>query len=198
MQELLPYYAEYSELRVLDLGCGVGRNCISIANQFSCIPCRIDCVDILDIAVEKLTENAEKFHVGSSVRGVVSSIEDYPIQENTYDLILAISALEHVASESSFVSKLNEIKAGIRDSGIVCLVINSDVEERVKETGESIPAQFEVNLSTNKLRRILMDAFDDWQILKDTIKEQSYDIPRDFGFSMLKTTVVTLVARKPS
>lgn len=196
VQDLLPHFAEYSELRVLDFGCGVGRNCIPIAKEFSGIPCRIDCVDILDIAVEKLTENAEKNGVASGIHGIVSSIEDYPIRKNAYDLILAISALEHVASEECFVSKLKEMKQGVREKGIACLILNTNVREFVKETGEKASAQFEVNLSTEKMRTILMDIFCDWQILKDTVIEQSYDIPRDFGISKLETTVVTLAARK--
>ena len=56
--ELLPYFEKVKELRVLDLGCGVGRNCIAIARHFSHIPCRIDCIDILPLAIEKLNQNA--------------------------------------------------------------------------------------------------------------------------------------------
>ena len=34
VQELLPLFREYKKLRVLDLGCGVGRNCLAIASEY--------------------------------------------------------------------------------------------------------------------------------------------------------------------
>ena len=32
VQELIPLFRVYKKLRVLDLGCGVGRNCIEVAS----------------------------------------------------------------------------------------------------------------------------------------------------------------------
>lgn len=118
------------------------------------------------------------------------------ISDNEYDLILAVSALEHIDTEISFINKLNEIKNGIRSGGIVCLVINSNVKEFNKATGEEILAQFEVNLSTGKLQAILSETFDGWTVLKSTVQEQQYDIPRESIISDLRTSVVTYVARK--
>ena len=194
--DIIPLFNDYSELNVLDLGCGVGRNCIAVAQSFKNIPCRIDCVDILDLAIEKLYENAEELGVASSINGIVETIENYPVGENKYDLVLAVSALEHIDSEQSFLSKLSEINRGIRKNGIVCLVINSDVKETDKSTDEEIPAQFEVNLQTEKLQAVLKEKFSDFEIMKTAVSEQQYDIPRGDIISDLKTKVVTFVARK--
>ena len=194
--DIIPLFKNYSELNVLDLGCGVGRNCVAIAQSFKNIPCKIDCVDILDLAIEKLYENAEELGVASSINGIVENIENYPVGENKYDLVLAVSALEHIDSEQSFLSKLSEINRGIKKNGIVCLVINSDVKETDKSTVEEIPAQFEVNLQTEKLQAVLKEKFSDFEIMKVTISEQQYDIPRGDIISDLKTKVVTFVARK--
>ena len=57
--ELLPLFDGYTTFRGLDLGCGVGRNCIAAAQYLNHIPCQVDCVDILELAIEKLRENAE-------------------------------------------------------------------------------------------------------------------------------------------
>lgn len=189
-------FEDYHELSALDLGCGVGRNCIEIAREYKNIGCIIDGVDILDIAIEKLYHNAEKYNVTSCIRGIVSTIEDYEITPNTYDLILGISALEHIESEEQFVAKLGEIRDGVRDNGIVCLVVNSNVREADNRTGESVPAQFEINMSAGKMKATLEEIFGGWKVLKGTIQEQQYDIPREFGISKLSTSVVTLVARK--
>ena len=197
IQDLIPLFSEYQKLRVLDLGCGIGRNCIPIAFEYRDIDCKIECVDILELAIEKLYENAAEHGAASVVHGTVASIEDYTIQKNQYDFIIAVSALEHVDSKDSFVHKLLEIRDGICDNGIVCFVINSDVMEYEKATGTPVPAQFEVNLCTEELQGILTEIFTGWNVIKSTVQNQQYDIPREFGISDLKTSVVTFVARKP-
>lgn len=196
VQEIIPLFKNYKKLNVLDLGCGVGRNSISIACEYKNIDCVIDCVDILELAIEKLCVYAEAYGVASNICGVVKSIEDYIIQNNSYDFIMAVSALEHVESRDAFVDKLIEIRDGVRENGVVCLVINSDVKERDKATGVEMPAQFEVNLPTNELQNILSKTFAGWNILKRTVQEQQYDIPREYGTSDLRTSVVSLVARR--
>ena len=194
--DLLPEFKKHKELRVLELGCGVGRNCIAVAKEYTDIPCIIDCVDILEIAIEKLYQNAREYGVESNINGVVQPIEDFEIAENTYDFIIAVSALEHIDSKEMFMQKLAEINLGMREQGIVCLVVNSSVKENDKATGEVIPAQFEVNLPTEELQRLLEQSFAGWKLMKTMMKKQQYDIPREGGISDLKTTVVTFVARK--
>lgn len=194
--DIIPLFSDTHELNVLDLGCGVGRNCIAIAQSFKNIPCKIDCVDILNLAIEKLYDNAKELGVVSSINGIVETIENYHIKENKYDLIIAISALEHIDSEQSFLTKLYEIKNGVHSNGIICLVINSDIVENEKSTGKEIPAQFEVNLPTEELQDILEKTFSGFKIIKTTISEQQYDIPRGDIVSELKTRVVTFVARR--
>ena len=143
-----------------------------------------------------MTANAEKYGVPASIQGTVCPIEKYSVRENHYDLVLAISALEHIDSRESFSGKLQEINAGIRKGGIVCLVVNSQVRETDKSTGVDMPAQFEVNLPTEELQGLLSQTFAGWTILKSTVQSQQYDIPRDQGMRELNTNVVSFVARK--
>ncbi|MGN0426942.1 MAG: class I SAM-dependent methyltransferase [Agathobacter sp.] len=196
VQDIMPLFEKYSELRVLDLGCGVGRNCICVAEKYKKINCVVDCVDLLEIAIEKLQQNAKEYNVSSKINGINKSIEEYDIGINSYDFIMAISALEHIDTEESFLKKLIEIKNGLRANGIVCLVINSNVKEINLNTKDPIDAQFEVNLPTEKIKEYLEEVFSGWNILKTSISEQEYDIPRDKIVSHLQTNVVTYVARK--
>ena len=195
VQELIPMFQDYEQIRVLDLGCGVGRNSISIAKEYKDADCIIDCVDILELAIKKLKANADEYGVLSNIRGIVESIEEFAIQENYYDLILAVSSLEHVETEKDFVDKLVEIRNGIRENGIVCLVVNSNVQEYDKETGNEVLAQFEVNLPTEKMQSILTRIVEGWTVLKSTVTEQHYEIPRENGINKLKTSVVTYVVK---
>lgn len=195
VMDLMPFFKEHQEINVLDLGCGVGRNCIPIAQEYKG-KCKIDCVDILDFAIEKLKENSNEYNVENEINGVVSSIDDFEIKANCYDLIIAVSALEHVDNVESFKSKLVEISNGIKKNGIVCLIINSQIVEINKENGQQLVPQFEVNLKTQELLEILNKAFNGWETIKNTIRSQRYDIPRENCVSDLTTDVVTLVARK--
>lgn len=193
--DLLPLFDGYQELRILDLGAGVGRNCIPFAQRYRDIPCRIECVDLLEVAIRILLENAKAYDVSSSVFGITSPIENYTISPNEYDLIMAISSLEHVESEEIFWKKAGEIRKGIRENGIVCLVINSNVAERDPSSGEELPPQFEVNLETEVLQTQLKALFEGWQELKSTVVHQKYAIPRGEHTVELETDVVTFVAR---
>lgn len=194
--ELLPFFEGYDNFHALDLGCGIGRNCIPVAQALSNAPCHIDCVDLLEIAIVKLNENAKQYGVEKSIIGIVSSIEDYIIDAHRYDLIMSISALEHVDSKQAFVKKLEQIHEGISPGGIVCLIMNTSVKEHDKETGIELLTQFEVELETTECRQLLEQFFGKWETIKDTVVRQKYDVPRENGLAELESDVVTFVARR--
>ena len=194
--DLLSLFEGYTNFRALDLGSGVGRNSIPVAQHFSGIPCRVDCVDILELAISKLNENAQQYGVSDCIQGIVSAIDDYEIAADSYDLIMAVSALEHIASQAAFEKKLLKIRDGLRPDGVACLIVNSSVVEHDKATGKELPPQFEVNLPTYQMQKLLENTFAGWQVIKYTIVHQQYDIPRENGIADLETDVVTYVTRK--
>lgn len=194
--DILPFFSEYKDIHILDLGCGVGRNAIYLAEKFCKIACKIDCIDILPLAIDKLEKNVKKQCITAEINGIVMPIEDYVIEKATYDFILAISALEHVDTEETFKSKLIEIEKGIKKNGIVCFAINTEVEEQDVLTNEKLLPQFEVNLSTPDVISILLNTFEGWKVLKQKVVKQKYEIPRNDVISCMKTNVVTFVARK--
>lgn len=196
VRDIVPLFEGYQKLRVLDLGSGVGRNSIYVAEYFKDIDCLVDCVDLLEIAIEKLQQNARELNVSAGIRGIQKSIEEFEIGADTYDFIMAVSALEHIDTEESFLKKLVEIREGLREKGVVCLVVNSQVREQNADTLEVVDAQFEVNLPTEKMRGYLNEVFAGWKVLKTTVSAQEYDIPREGFISHLRTNVVTFVAGK--
>lgn len=194
--DVLPQFDGYTSFRGLDLGCGIGRNCIPVAEHFKNVNCRIDCVDILPLAIEKLQENAVGYDVVEHIHGIVSSIDDYEIEANTFDLILAISALEHVDSEAAFVDKLHQIRDGLRNNGVAILLLNTNVQETDKCTGEKLQPQFEVNWNGDSLVAVFDEVFGCWRCLRHTTVHQKYDIPRGETIAVLDTDVVTYIVRK--
>lgn len=79
--DLLSLFEGYTDFRVLDLGSGVGCNCIPVAQRFRSVPCKVDCVNILELAIGKLNKNAKQYNadVEHCIQGIVSSIVDYEI-----------------------------------------------------------------------------------------------------------------------
>lgn len=196
IMDMLPFFENYSCLNVLDLGAGVGRNAIPIAEKFSDRECNIDCVDLLDIAIDKLLENSKRNGIEEHITGIVQTIDDFKIEKSAYDLIIAVSSLEHMDSKDSLERKLNEIKEGIRSNGIICIIMNSEVVEIEKTMGEELQPQFEVNMKTASLMELLDELLGDWQSIKKTIVPQKYDIPRGDKIVELSTNVVTYAVRK--
>ncbi len=196
VREIVELFSGYESFRALDLGCGVGRNSIYVAECFNSRKCLADCVDILDIAIEKLKDNAKAHGVLESINGIAGTIEDFEIAKGEYDLIMAVSALEHVESEERFLCALGSIRDGVKESGVVCLVINSEVSECDSVTKEPLEAQFEVNLSADKVLAYVDEVFRGWKVIKRTVSRQEYDIPRETAVSRLSTKVVTFVGKR--
>ena len=142
------------------------------------------------------TKNCRKYGIEDQVSGHVCPLEEYPIPRESYDLILAVSALEHVDSTKTFFRKLLEIREGIIPGGIVCLILNTQVEEKDAVTDEWLDAQFEVNLPTDFLLKKLKEIFGGWKILKETVKHQSWRTERKDRSVQIMTNVVTFVAVK--
>jgi cyclopropane fatty-acyl-phospholipid synthase-like methyltransferase len=195
LEALLPLDGSRRELRVLDLGSGVGRNAIACAQRLP--DSMVECVDILPVAIEKLLENAEKLGVSRNIRGITRPVDEFYIEPLGYDLILAASVLEHLDSRESMERKLTEIAAGIRPGGAVLIVMNTGVREWDTETGELMEPQFEVNLPPRDARALLEKTFPGWQILWDKCIHYEYEVPRGSRLAMICAEVVTFTARRP-
>ncbi|WP_042149553.1 class I SAM-dependent methyltransferase [Paucisalibacillus sp. EB02] len=198
VMDLLPLLDEKKELNVLDLGSGVGRNAIPIAEWIrdSNNKGRIHCVDFLDSAINRLISYSNEFHVSQYIEPIKSAIEDFRIPEENYDLVVAVSSIEHVESEASLKMVLKEIERGTKFGGIACLIVNSDLEENDCHSGESLDVNMEVNLSTEKMDQVLHDTFSGWTVVKSLVKPLEYKITRDNRDIILKTNAITYVARK--
>lgn len=194
LRELLPLYEKREGLRVLDLGSGVGRNAIAAARALP--GAAVDCVDILPVAIEKLRENAKRLGVADAIRGFVAPVDSFAIAEESYDLILAASVLEHLDSRSACTRKLYEIQRGIRPGGAVLLVMNTGVREWDADTGEALAPQFEVNLPPEAALQTIDKTFAGWEVLHRTLVHQEYHVPRRDRTAVIASEVVTFTARR--
>ena len=194
LEALLPLYGDKTGLRVLDLGSGVGRNAIACARRLP--DSRVECVDILPLAIEKLLENAENFGVSGQILGITSPVDAYFAEPNGYDIILAASVLEHLDSREGAERKLREIADGIRPGGAVLIVMNTGVREWDRATTEPLEPRFEVNLPPEEVRGLLQENFGGWQILWDKCIHYEYPVPRGGRTALISAEVVTFTARR--
>ncbi|QGH32874.1 methyltransferase domain-containing protein [Gracilibacillus salitolerans] len=185
-------------LNVLDLGAGVGRNSIPIAEKIKGKGGKVVCVDLLDSAIEKLIEYSKKFDVEDIIEIEKADIGKYSIKEDEYDLIVAVSSLEHVSAENILDSVLNQMAQGTKKGGINCIIINSEVEEIEIESNKQLDAFMEINLTTDQMIDKLKNNYKGWEVVKQLVRPLEYQIVRNENPVLLKSKAITFVVQKNS
>ncbi|MBU1110416.1 class I SAM-dependent methyltransferase [Patescibacteria group bacterium] len=163
-------------IKVLDLGAGVGRNAIPIAKIIGKSGGKVTCVDYLDVAIDKLNEYVKEHNVGKFIKGFVSSIEDFIINPNTYDFIVAHSVLTHTRSKEKMVQIIKDIAKGTRKNGIVYIYMITNSREFDSETGKEQDPEAEVEINFKEASALLKDIYKGWtiQALKKIPYEEKY------------------------
>lgn len=186
--------AHKEELRVLDLGCGVGRHTIPIAQRLAQTNSEVIGVDLLDEAIDGLRKYAKEYNVDHLVQAVKADVEHYAIEKDHFDFIAACSCLEHVSNKQAFKEALERLQAGTRTGGIHCITMSTNVEEKEMNSGREIEPLIELNLPTAEAIAILEEAYKGWNILlqehvTQTIEEDKYDEPTQFRCELLRFAV---------
>jgi cyclopropane fatty-acyl-phospholipid synthase-like methyltransferase len=180
-----------TELRVLDLGCGVGRHTIPIAQRLGQTNSEVIGVDLLDEAVDGLRKYAKEYQVDHIVKAEKADVEHYDIEPDHFDYIAACSCLEHVSNKQALVEAIERLQAGTRTGGIHCITMSTSVEEKEINTGRELEPLIELNLPTAEAIAFLEKAYTDWNILlqehvTQTIEEEKYDEPTQFRCELLR------------
>ncbi|MEK5398069.1 class I SAM-dependent methyltransferase [Paenibacillus sp. FSL K6-2859] len=194
--DLLEEYRDQEYLSVLDLGAGIGRNSIPIAESMENRNGKVVCVDLLESAIEKLQSYSKQFGVEPFIVTRLSDIEHFVIDKEEYDIILAVSSLEHVSSEKVLHRKLNEMIYGTKTNGTNCIIIGSNIQEVNLENVEELDLMFEVNLSTEKMMDLLVHQYTEWEVQQQSVKQLEYEIERKGQAVKLTTDCITFVAKK--
>ncbi|KRE39994.1 class I SAM-dependent methyltransferase [Paenibacillus sp. Soil522] len=183
------------ELQILDLGCGVGRNSIPIAEVLRNSRGQVVCVDLLESALSKLMSYGEQYGLNNHLLPVLCDIGHYTIPVNEFDYIVAVSSLEHVNSEAVLVDVLDQMRAGTKEQGINCMIINTNIQEMDIQTGESLEPYVEINKCTEAMIELLNNAYKGWEVLDSHVKELEFPISRNEQEILLKSDCLTYVVR---
>lgn len=194
--DLLHLFDDKENVKVLDLGCGVGRNSIPVAEAIKRKNGKVVCVDLLDSALLKLKQYSKEYKVEEVILTEKADIGNYEIKTNEYDFIVAISSLEHVQSELALNNIIQQMADGTQNNGINCIIVNSEVIEIDVETNEKLDALMEVNLSTEDMMKKISSFYTGWEVLKSEVKPLEYNITRNGKSVLLKTNAITYVVSK--
>lgn len=194
--DLIPLFENQKNIRVLDLGAGVGRNSIPLAQAIKKNNGKVICVDLLDSAINKLKQYRAEYDVEDVILIDKADIGNYKVKSENFDLIVAVSSLEHVRSEVVLDSVLLLMEKGTKKNGVNCLIVNSDVEEMDLETSNKLDALMEVNISTTDMIKKLEAVYFGWEVLNKMVKPLQYNITRNGKSVLLKTNAITYVVRK--
>ena len=97
-----------SDSRILDIGCGTGQTAAYLASEYSAV---VTGIDRHPIMVEKAKKRMKKEHLPVEI--LQCSIENVPLQNDTFDFALAESVLAFVDKPTA----LNEIFRLLKDGG---------------------------------------------------------------------------------
>lgn len=172
----LVYFNSNDNVTVLDLGCGVGRNSIPIAESMKTRRGRVICVDLIQSALVKLLDYSQQFGVSEYIKIIQSDIGEYVIGVNEFDYIIAVSALEHVESELKLKQVLERMVRGTKDNGINCIIMNTNIEEIDMSTGKELEPLMELNMTTDYAQQLLLSAYQGWDSIFTTVKKLQFTI----------------------
>lgn len=193
--DLMSYFQKSEEVNILDLGCGVGRNSIPLAEITKEKVGKVVCVDILDTAINKLRQYSRKYNVENIINPVISDITDFEIEPNEFDYIVAVSSLEHTHSEKALEEVVLSMAKGTKKDGINC-IINTEVEEFDLETNRKLDAHMEINMTTEQMINKLKGIYANWNVLHILVKPLQYEISRNGTPVLLKTNSITFAVQK--
>jgi SAM-dependent methyltransferase len=192
----LERYDEDRPLVALDLGCGVGRHTIPVAQRLP-VGSHVIGIDLIPLAVRRLCENARAAGVGSAVQGVVGDLEHTSLAARSIDWLVSVSALEHVSGPEAFEGVLRRLRDATRPGGLNCLIIGTDKVE-IDSLGRVRPARVEFHLATAVAQDLLRRSYDSWDIVEASAASFSVEEDRDGERYTLRTTNLRLLARKPT
>ncbi|MGG3523486.1 class I SAM-dependent methyltransferase [Bacillus pseudomycoides] len=172
--------------KVLELGCGPGRNAIYFAEK----GCLVDAVDLSQESIQWATERAKEKNV--NINFIYNNIFDLQIEEGTYDIVYDSGCFHHIAPHRR-MSYINLVKKALKPGGyfaITCFVQGGELGGADITDWEVYKLQsLKGGLGfTDKKLRVIFKGFSEVEIRRMKEIKQSNKV---FGVSGLWTALFT-------
>lgn len=191
----LDHIASSRPLVAVDLGCGVGRHTIPVAERLPSGSYVVG-LDLLPVAAERLKENVLAAGLESAVQAVVADLDNVALAPQSLDLLVSVSALEHAADLSALERLLLHLQEATRPGGLHCLIIGTDKVE-VDAAGRSRPARVEFALGQSAAESLLARIYENWEEIESSAAVFGVDEDRDGERYTLSTTNLRRLFRRP-
>jgi SAM-dependent methyltransferase len=181
VQELADLLSELPAPRVLDVGCGEGKNAFYLASQ----GIKVDAFDISELAI------SNAINAWSEVAGLrwhVADLATYPLLENSYNAIIATGSLHCLISKNSVEKAIARIKLATAPGGYnVISVFNDRAQDLSGHSGDFDPVLLPHSYYTS--------IYSDWTLLHalDTDLHDFHAHIRKRHFH----SITRILARKP-
>jgi len=116
LRMMKPVIHEFYGKRILEVGCGLGGFCISLATKGA----KVIGLDISSSAVNKAKNLAKQLEVQSQIDLIIGDAHFLPIKDQTNDVVVCSETLEHV---TNYEKAFRELVRVTRKSGHLCLTV---------------------------------------------------------------------------
>lgn len=103
------FISSWSDLKVLDIGCGGGYTCEYMAKKGAAV----SGIDLSDISIETAKTHAKEFGLNIDYR--TGKAENLPFEDDTFSVITCVDVLEHLEDVAKVIA---EVKRVLKPGGI--------------------------------------------------------------------------------
>lgn len=187
-------------LAVLDLGAGVGRNCIPLAQALKSrgVKATIEAVDILPSSVQILKENAHEYSVEDYIQASCQDNDSLRLEKDKYHLLFAISVLEHCRGKDKVQEILTKMASAVRPGGYCQIEITTDRKVTALDNGEDLPTSVETPLTKEEVKDLLDKTFKDFVPEHYTVFAYKEEILRNKRKALWHSQQTSFIASKKS
>ena len=114
-ETLLAFTGDLTGKRVLDLGCGEGRNGIRLARYAA----EVVGYDLSEVAVERANDTAQQLGI-TNFRAEVNNFSE--VREGEFDVVLCVNMLHHADSPQSVLNSIHKV---LRPGGELIIMENN-------------------------------------------------------------------------
>jgi arsenite methyltransferase len=160
---------------LLDLGSGAGNDCF-VARSIVGESGSVTGLDFTDEMLEKANENNQKMGF-QNVKFVKGDIEDIPLPDNTFDVVISNCVLNLVPNKTKAFS---EIRRVLKPGGHFCIsdiVLKGDLPDELREAAALYAGCISGALQKEDYLRIVADAGFEGVVVKD---EMINDVPDEY------------------
>jgi SAM-dependent methyltransferase len=150
------------EMKILDAGCGEGRNCI----YFLHAGYQIFGVDANPIAIQMARIYANTINPAyDTLRFQVATVQDMPFHRGAFDVVISSAVMHFAKSEAEWMDMMRDMMRVLKPGGILFLRMTTDQGHMIEKSpylGDGVyllPDGSERFLLTEQLTQQVMDEF---------------------------------------